>query len=211
MHRGAKLIAVLGSVSAVAACTAAPPSGPTVMALPPNGKSLDAFQQEDGQCRNYAAAAIGPYHPARAGARAAVGSAATGTVLGAAAGSAIGAAAGNAGAGAAIGGAAGLVGGTAVGANNVAAGEYDLQTRYNIAYTQCMYSRGDTVQYLPASSYGYNGYADWGYPWYGWGGPWLAGGDVFAFDDDRDFHHGFRDHFHNGFHGGFHGGGGGHH
>src|ERR1700733_1927528 len=152
MHRGAKLIAVLGSVSAVAACTAAPPSGPTVMALPPNGKSLDAFQQEDGQCRNYAAAAIGPYQPARAGARAAVGSAATGTVLGAAAGSAIGAAAGNAGGGAAIGGAAGLVGSTAVGANNVAASQYDLQTRYNIAYTQCVYSRGDTVQYWKLST-----------------------------------------------------------
>ena len=211
MHRGAKLVAVLGSASAVAACTAAPPSGPTVMALPSRGKSLDAFQQDDGQCRNYAAAAIGPHQPAQAGARAAVGSAAIGTVLGAAAGSAIGAAAGNAGPGAAIGGAAGLVGGTAVGATTVAASQYDLQTRYNIAYTQCVYSRGDTVQYLPASSYGYYGYEDWGYPWYGWGGPWFVGGDVFAFDGNHGFHHGFHDHFHNGFHGGFHGGRGGHH
>jgi hypothetical protein len=180
MHRGAKLIAVLGSASAVAACTAAPPSGPTVMALPSHGKSLGAFQQDDGQCHNYAAAAIGPHQPAQAGA------------------------------GAAIGGAAGLVGGTAVGATNIAASQYDLQTRYNIAYTQCMYSRGDTVEYLPASSYGYYGYEDWGYPWYGWGGPWFVGDDVFAFDGDHGFHHGFHDHFHNGFHGGFLGGRGGH-
>jgi hypothetical protein len=210
MHRGSTLIAVLGGASAVAACAVAPPSGPTVMALPSQGKSLDAFQREDAQCRNYAAAAIGPLQPAQAGTRAAVGSAAVSTVPGATAGSAIGAAAGNAGAGAAIGGAAGLVGGTTVGASNVASGEHDLQTRYNIAYTQCIYSRGDTVQYLPVSSYGYYA-ADWGYPWYGWDSPWFFGGDVFAFDDDRDFHHGFHGHFHHGFHGGFHGGGGGHH
>jgi hypothetical protein len=165
MHRGAKLIAVFGSASAVAACSAAPPSGPTVMALPSHGKSLDAFQQDDGQCRAYAAAALGPHQPAQAGARAA-----------------------------------------AVDGTNVAASEYDLQTRYNVAYTQCMYSRGDTVQYLPVSSYGYYGYEDWGYPWYGWGEPWFVGGGIFAFDGDHGFHHDFHDHFHNGFHGGFHGG-----
>ena len=130
MCRGAKLIAVLGSACTVAACAVAPPSGPTVMALPSQGKDLAAFQQEDGQCRNYAAVTIGDLRPGQAATQTTVGSAAVGTAVGAAAGAAIGAAAGNAGAGAAIGGATGLVGGTAVGANNAAAREYDLQARY---------------------------------------------------------------------------------
>ncbi len=176
MCSGVKLMAALGSACAVAACAVAPPRGPTVMALPPQGKNLAMFQQEDGQCRNYAAATIGYLQPGQAGTPAVVGSAAAGTLLGAAAGSAIGAAAGNAGAGAAIGGATGLVGGAAVGANNAAAGEYDLQTRYDIAYTQCMYSRGNTVQGLPPGGYGYYGYGygSAGYPWYGY--PCTAGG-----------------------------------
>ena len=212
MCLGSKLIGVIGGVSAVAACAVAPPSGPTVVALPPPGKSLAVFQQEDGQCRNYAASMTGNLHPGQVGTQTAVGSAAVGTVLGAATGAAIGAAAGNAGAGAAIGGATGLVGGTAVGASNAAANENDLQTRYNIAYTQCVYSLGDTVQNVPLGGYGYYGYAGEGYPWYDWGGPGFFGGGVFVFDRDRGFHHDFHDGHHNGFHsfhaGGFRGGGG---
>jgi hypothetical protein len=84
------------------------------MALPSQGKSLGVFQQEDGECRNYATAAIGHAQPGQAGTHAVAGSAAVGTVLGAATGAAIGAAAGGAGLGAAIGAATGLVGGTAV-------------------------------------------------------------------------------------------------
>jgi hypothetical protein len=181
------------------------------MGLPPQGKSLTVFQQDDQQCRDHAAAAIGYVQPGLAGTQAVVGGAAVGTVLGAAAGAAIGAAAGNPGAGAAIGGATGLVGGTAVGANNAAASEFDLQTRYNIAYTQCMYSLGNTVQNLPMYAYGYPsyGYAGYGYPWYGWGWPGLFGGGVFVFNGVHHFHHFHR--FHDGFSDGFHGGGGFHH
>jgi hypothetical protein len=141
------------------------------------------------------------------------------------AGSAIGAAAGNADAGAAIGGAAGLPGGVAIGANNAAASEGDLQTRYDIAYTQCMSSRGDTVQSPPRGGYGYYanegypyyGYPYYGYPWYDWAGPGFLGGGIFVFHRGHVFHHGFHrfhDGFHggfrSGFHGGFHGGGGFH-
>ena len=100
-------------------------------------------------------------------------------VVGAAAGSAIGAAAGNAGAGAAIGGAASLAGGVAIGANDAAATEGDRQTRYDIAYAQCMYTPGDTVQSTPHGGYGYYanvgypyyGYPYYGYPWYDWAVP----------------------------------------
>ena len=87
------------------------------------GKDLAAFQQENGQCRNYAAATIGDLRPGQAATQTTVGSGAVGTALGAGAGAAIGAVAGTAGAGAGIGGATGLVGGTAVGANNAAGGE----------------------------------------------------------------------------------------
>jgi len=203
--RGPRTVAVFASLCAVTACAVPPPGGPTEMALPPQGKSLAVFQQDDQQCRNHAAAAIGNVEPGQAGTEAAVGSATVGTVLGAAAGAAIGAAAGNAGAGAAIGGAAGLAGGTAVGASNAAASEFDLQTRYNIDYTQCMYSLGNTVQNVPVGNYGYYAYGGpwYGYPWYGWGWPGFFGGGVFAFGG---FHH-----FHSSFHDGFHGGGGFHH
>ena len=61
-------IAVLGGLCAVTACAVPPPSGPTVMALPLQGKSLTVFQQEDEQCRAHAAAAI---QPGPAGAQAA--------------------------------------------------------------------------------------------------------------------------------------------
>jgi hypothetical protein len=97
------------------------------------------------------------------------------------------------------------VGGTAVGANNAAASEFDLQTRYNISYSQCMYSLGNTIQNPPVDyAYGYPWYgdADYGYPWYGWGWPGLFFGGAFAFGGFNHFHH-----FHN-FHGGFVGGGG---
>lgn len=211
--RSPRTIAVFASLCAVTACAVPSPRGPTVMALPPEGKSLAVFQQEDQQCRNHAAAAIGFVQPGQAGTQAAVGSAAVGTVLGAAAGAAIGAAAGNPGAGAAIGGATGLLGGTAVGANNAAASEFDLQTRYNIAYSQCMYVFGNTVTNPPIAYafanpwYGYAG--PWGDPWYDWGAPGFVGGAIFI-GAGRGFHS-FH-HFHGGFHGGgFHGGGHFHH
>lgn len=217
--RGPRTTAVFASLCAITACAVPPPSGPTVMALPPQGKSLVAFQQEDQQCRNYAVAATGNVQPGQAGTQAAVGSAAVGTVVGAAAGAAIGAAVGNPGAGAAIGGATGLLGGTAVGANNAAATEFDLQTRYNIAYSQCMYSLGNTVQNPPVGdyyAYGYPwyGYADYGYPWYDWAWPGFFAGGAFVFGPGHGFHHfhdgfhgGFHESFHGGLHGGFHGGG----
>src|SRR5690242_8002502 len=84
------------------ACAVAPPSGPSVLALPGKGKDLATFQAEDANCRNYAQAQIGGT-PAGAANQAAVGSAAVGTGLGAATGALLGAAGGAAGVGAAVG------------------------------------------------------------------------------------------------------------
>lgn len=180
-----------GMALSLGACATVPPSGPTVMALPGPGKSFQQFQQEDYNCRVYAQRSTAYVNP-QTGTNQAVGGAVIGTALGAAAGAALGAVAGNAGAGAAIGGATGLLGGTAVGANNAAATQASLQQQYNVAYTQCMYAQGNTVQSPPPPyagypypvGYGYPGYVGpsvvvgvgggwgWGYRRPGWGWGW---------------------------------------
>lgn len=169
MRRRTALTASLGCLCAaglLGGCAVQPPVGPTVMALPPPGKSLANFQRDDYDCRNYASEAIAyQVHGATATNPGATG-AVLGTLGGAALGAAIGAAAGNAGAGAAIGAGTGLVGGTAVGANQAGATQYSLQQNYNIAYTQCMYSRGDSVRSPPPGyPYGYYSPPAYGYPY----------------------------------------------
>jgi hypothetical protein len=148
---------------ALGACAVAPPSGPTVMALPAQGKNLANFQEEDLACRNYASEITGGAAPAQAAANSGLASAAVGTALGAAAGALIGSAGGAVGGGAAVGAGAGLLLGSAVGAGNAQASGASLQTRYNTAYTQCMYAKGNSVQSPPAPTYGYYGYPAYGY------------------------------------------------
>ena len=144
---------------ALSACAVAPPPGPSVMALPGEGKNFQAFQQDDVACRQYASQQTGGASPDVAATNSAVGSAVVGTALGAAAGAAIGSVGGAAGAGAAIGGATGLLAGSAVGANNAAAAYGGVQQAYDVSYTQCMTAHGDTVQAPPT------GYAAYPYPY----------------------------------------------
>ena len=156
---------VLAGALAVAGCAAPLPPGPSVMALPSQGKDFAQFQQEDASCRYFAGQQTGFVNPNQAATQSAVGSAAIGTAVGAAAGAVIGAAAGNPGAGAAIGAGSGLLVGSGVGANNAYATGASLQQRYDIAYTQCMYANGNTVQASgPLTGPAYAG--GWGYPAY---------------------------------------------
>jgi hypothetical protein len=189
MRRAPTTIAVV-SVLAVGACTVPPPSGPSVMALPAQGKSFEAFQQDDFVCRGFARQQTGGASASQAATNSAVGSAVVGTALGAGLGAAIGAAGGAAGVGAAIGGATGLLAGSAVGAGNAQASGAGVQSRYDIAYTQCMYSKGNSVQgspggyaaAYPGPYYGYPyGPAYYGFGYgpavvigggWGWGGGW---------------------------------------
>ena len=120
------------------------PSGPSVMALPAPGKSFEQFQMDDYVCRQWAAQRIGQ-SPQETADQSAVKSAAVGTVVGAALGAVIGAAAGHAGTGAAIGAGSGLVVGTAAGANAGEASGWRAQHIYDMAYTQCMYAKGNQV------------------------------------------------------------------
>ncbi len=137
---------VLGIVGAstlsLAGCVTVP-TGPNVMALPGRGKSFEAFQYDDDDCRSYAAARVHP--EARRANDSAVTSAAVGTVVGAATGAAIGAAAGNPAIGAATGAGVGLFGGSAIAADETQYGRWSIQRRYDVAYVQCMYAKGNQV------------------------------------------------------------------
>jgi OmpA family protein len=126
------------------------PSGPSVMVLPGTGKDFEQFQVDDAVCRRWASGQVGATTN-QAATDAAVSSAAVGTVVGAAAGAAIGAASGNAAGGAAVGSGVGLLGGTAVGADRASEAQWSVQQRYDIAYMQCMYAKGNQVP-VPAGS-----------------------------------------------------------
>jgi hypothetical protein len=130
---------------ALGGCAVAPPSAPSVVALPRSGESLDQFQHNDYACRDYAYRSTNSSGAAQAATTNSVNSAALGTLGGAAIGALFGAAAGNAGAGAAIGAGSGLLIGGANGANGAQYSAAGLQAHYDAAYAQCMTSKGDTI------------------------------------------------------------------
>ncbi|HEX3350130.1 MAG TPA: glycine zipper family protein [Acetobacteraceae bacterium] len=141
--------AAIAAALTLAAC-AQPPISPTVLALPRPGKPFAQFQQEDAGCRGYGQQVTAGQ--AEAANQRAAGTAAIGTLLGAAGGAAIGSAFGNVGAGAGIGAASGLGLGGAYAASQNNANQFTIQQRFDIAYTQCMYANGNSVQAAP---YGY--------------------------------------------------------
>ncbi len=140
LKRWVMLFLVTGVVSACATV----PTGPNVMVLPGGGKPFDQFQADDVVCRQYAQQQIG-LAPGQAATQSSINTAALGTAIGAAAGAAIGAATGHPGAGAAVGAGGGLLTGTAVGAQAGGTSSEVLQHRYDTAYVQCMYAKGNQV------------------------------------------------------------------
>jgi hypothetical protein len=138
-------VAVLTPVLLLSAC-ATEPLGPTIPVMPAPNKPFDLFQGDQALCKQYASNEV------QGGAQQAnnrqVGTAVIGTLLGAGLGAAIGG-----GHGAAIGAGAGALGGTAVGAGPAQNAQGSLQERYNFAYAQCMYSRGNQVPgFAPAGA-----------------------------------------------------------
>ncbi len=146
------LLVSLAALTALSGC-AAPPLAPSVAVMPGPNKPFDVFQTDQAVCRQFADQQVGGAQAAnQTGTNQALVGAGVGTLLGAGLGAALGAASGNAGAGAAIGAGAGALGGTAVGASNAQQTQYSLQQRYDIAYEQCMYSRGNQVPgYAPGA------------------------------------------------------------
>jgi uncharacterized protein YcfJ len=135
MTRVRPILCSAALLAALAGCTH-PPLGPRVAVMPAPNKPFEVFAAEDSSCRQYASQQVA------GGAEQAnnqqVGSAVVGTVLGAAVGAAVGG-----GTGAAIGAGSGAIVGTAAGAGPYP--QYSLQRRYDISYSQCMYSHGNQV------------------------------------------------------------------
>jgi uncharacterized protein YcfJ len=130
----------LATVMALGGC-AAPPMGPTVAVMPGPNKPFEAFQTDQAVCKQFAEQQVGgPNAANQTGTNQALIGAGVGTLLGAGLGAALGG-----GQGAAIGAGAGALGGTAIGASNAEKTGMSLQRRYDIAYEQCMYSRGNQV------------------------------------------------------------------
>ena len=120
----------LAAVVGLGGCASIPTS-PSVMVLPGAGKSFEQFQADNAVCRDWASQQVGTTSTTAA-AQSTAGTAAVGTVLGA-------------GLGAAIGAGTGLLGGTALGASAGQASGTEVQRRYDIAYQQCMYAKGNQI------------------------------------------------------------------
>ncbi len=148
--RGVLLLLV---VVALSACSTIP-TGPSVMVLPAPGKSFEVFRADDLTCRQWTNQQTGA-QPNDVVNQNLAGGAAIGTLMGAGLGAAIGAASGNAGAGAAIGAGSGLLGGTAVAAGPAYAAGWEVQRRYDMAYRQCMYAKGNQIPSLRVSRRAY--------------------------------------------------------
>ncbi len=148
--------AALGAALLLAACVTVP-EGPSVMVLPGSGKSFDQFQLDDYSCKQFAQAQIGGSNAQQAATESGVKSAAVGAAVGAAAGALLG---GHQGAGTGAG--AGLAVGALAGTGAAQSSAGNLQQRYDTAYVQCMYAKGNRVpvyggmQQAPAPPRGYS-------------------------------------------------------
>jgi uncharacterized protein YcfJ len=131
------LVIALSSSFLLASCATAP-MGPTVQVMPNPNKPFQNFQQDQESCKQYAQAQVAGQ--ADAANKNAIGAAALGTLLGAGLGAAVG---NNQGAG--VGAATGMIAGTSVGAGSSQNAQMSIQTQYDNAYTQCMYSKGNQV------------------------------------------------------------------
>jgi hypothetical protein len=132
----------------VAGCSTMP-KGPDVAVMPGPGKSLEQFQADDRTCRDYAERSLqGTPEPGE--------SVAKGAGIGAGVGAAAGAALSGGRPGGIVGGAVwGLLLGSAVGASNAGPQERQAQHRYDIAYEQCMSTRGNQIPPPPVTYYRY--------------------------------------------------------
>jgi hypothetical protein len=140
--------ALLAAASCLLLACAEMPSGPAVAVMPGPHKPFEVFVQDDQLCRGWASHAIGlPGHDAAA--EQVLKSTAAGAVIGAIAGAAMGGDRG-VGAGAAMGTVMGATAG--VGQSNYTAA--NAQRRYDVAYQQCMYSRGNVVSGSGYGAYG---------------------------------------------------------
>jgi hypothetical protein len=137
-----RLILAVPFIATLGACVSMP-TGPSVMVLPGAHKSFEQFRTEDLICRQYAQQVVAP--SGKASHDDATANAIAGSAVGAAAGAMIGAASGQPGSGAAIGAGTGLLVGSAAGSESAHGSSHALQHSYDVAYMQCMYTKGNQL------------------------------------------------------------------
>ena len=134
-------------VTALVGC-AQVPVAPTIAIMPAPGMPFEVFEADNNICRQYAREQLGA-NPNRVANNQVVGGAVAGAVIGAAAGALLGGGRNGAQGGAAT----GLLFGTAAGAGAAGQTNMTMQQRYNIAYAQCMYAKGNQVPGYAAPNY----------------------------------------------------------
>jgi uncharacterized protein YcfJ len=125
------------------------PVGPSVAVMPGPGKPFDQFNIDNSICKNFARHELG-VDPNEVAREQVLSGAAAGAVLGAASGalmghghdSPVGELAG-----------AGMIIGSVAGANAANQSTMTLQRRYDIAYQQCMYAKGNQIPGYPTMRY----------------------------------------------------------
>jgi uncharacterized protein YcfJ len=132
----------------LAGCTSIP-TGPSVAVMPGPGKPFDQFRADNAICRDFAQQQLG-VNPNQVAREQVLTGAATGAAIGAASGALMGH--GHEGSAESMAG-AGLIVGSATGANAANASTMSLQRRYDIAYQQCMYAKGNLIPGYPAPRY----------------------------------------------------------
>jgi hypothetical protein len=141
---------VLGAALAVALVGCASiPTGPSVTVMPGPGKPFDLFNADNTICKEFASQQIG-VNPNDVAREQVVTGAAAGVALGAASGALM--SHGHEGQTESMAG-AGLIVGSAAGANAANQSTMTLQRRYDIAYQQCMYAKGNQIPGYPAPRY----------------------------------------------------------
>ena len=133
---------LLLAVVTLSAC-ATIPTGPSVMVWPGPGKPFEVFQSDDTICRQWANQQAGA--PSESANRTLASGAAVGMMLGAGLGAAFAAPSGHVGAGVGFGAATGAIMGAAAASGPAYGAQGEIQRRYDHAYMQCMYARGNQV------------------------------------------------------------------
>lgn len=133
----ASAVGVAAAATLLTAC-APMPVGPTVAVMPGQNKPFEVFVQEDHLCRNWAYSSTA--QPGDPAANQMLASTITGTAIGAVAGAMAGGH-NSTGTGAAV----GTLFGASVGSQQSAGTAWSAQRRYNVAYSQCMYAKGNVI------------------------------------------------------------------
>jgi len=137
MRKRQIMLLFLGAGLLLSAC-AQQPVGPSVAVLPARNKPFSVFEQDDAGCKHYADGQVAGR--ADSANEKALGAGAITTGVGALFGAVIG---GGSGAGIGALSGAGLV--SVLGASSSEREQHSLQNQYDIAYSQCMYAKGDQV------------------------------------------------------------------